>query len=62
MQSKDNRTVGILPLGRPTFDVPFAERNLAVMLEALEATGYRVVGPRGLLFDAAATRDAMAAV
>ena len=62
MQSKDNRTVGILPLGRPTFDVPFAERNLAVMLEALEATGYRVVGPRGLLFDAAATRDAIAAV
>ena len=45
MQSKDNRTVGILPLGRPTFDVPFAEENLERMLAALEATGYRIVGP-----------------
>lgn len=62
MQSKDNRTVGILPLGRPTFDVPFAEENLALMLAALEATGYRIVGPRGLLFDAAATREAIAAL
>ena len=52
--------IGILPLGRATFDVPFAEENLAAMLAALDATGHQVVGPRTLLFDEAATREAMA--
>ncbi|MGR3635293.1 MAG: hypothetical protein ACU0BK_05130 [Shimia sp.] len=48
--------LGILPLGRPTFDVPFAEENLAAMLAALDATGHEIVGPRALLFEEAATR------
>ncbi|MGR3714339.1 MAG: hypothetical protein ACU0A6_14615 [Shimia sp.] len=48
--------LGILPLGRPTFDVPFAEENLVAMLAALDATGHKIVGPRELLFDEAATR------
>ncbi|KPA20696.1 hypothetical protein shim_31490 [Shimia sp. SK013] len=48
--------LGILPLGRPTFDVPYAEENLAAMLAALDATGHEIVGPRELLFDEAATR------
>lgn len=52
--------LGILPLGRPTFDVPFAEEKLAAMLAALEATGEEIVGPRELLFDAAATEAAIA--
>ena len=52
--------IGILPLGRPTFDVPFAEENLKAMLSALEATGHRIVGPRELLFDEQATRGGMA--
>lgn len=52
--------IGILPLGRATFDVPFAEENLSAMLAALDATGHQVVGPRTLLFDEAATRAAMA--
>ena len=52
--------LGILPLGRPTFDVEFAEENLAAMLAALDASGHEVIGPRDLLFDEAATRVAIA--
>ncbi|MDV7142342.1 hypothetical protein R3X27_06575 [Tropicimonas sp. TH_r6] len=52
--------IGILPLGRPTFDVPFAEEKLAAMLAALDATGHEIIGPRRLLFDEEATRAAMA--
>jgi hypothetical protein len=52
--------IGILPLARPTFDVPFAEQNLAACLKALDGTGHRIVGPRTLLFDAAATEAALA--
>ncbi|SDJ97824.1 L-fucose/L-arabinose isomerase family protein [Aliiruegeria lutimaris] len=51
--------IGILPLGRPTFDVPFAEEKLAAMLAALDATGHEIIGPRELLFDEASTRTAM---
>ncbi|MEM1314836.1 MAG: hypothetical protein AAGI51_09805 [Pseudomonadota bacterium] len=51
--------VGLLPLGRPTFDVPFAEDRLAAMLARLEATGAALLGPRALLFDAEATRAAL---
>lgn len=54
------RTIGILPLGRATFDVPFAQEMLAKMIRALDRTGYQIVGPRYLLFDADATRDAVA--
>lgn len=54
--------VGLLPLGRPTFDVPFAEENLAAMLAALDGAGIETVGPRTLLFDADATRAAIAAL
>lgn len=53
-------TIAILPLGRETFDVPFAKANLAAMLAVLEASGHRIIGPKELLFDAAATRDAIA--
>ena len=51
--------LGILPLGRPTFDVAFAEEKLAAMLAALEATGHDIVGPRDLLFDEEATKKAI---
>ena len=54
--------IGVLPLGRPTFDVPHAEAVLAGMLEALDAwagDAHRIVGPRHLVMgadaDAAAT-------
>ncbi|MEP2531402.1 hypothetical protein [Shimia sp.] len=52
--------LGILPLGRPTFDVPYAETKLAAMLTALDATGHEICGPRDLLFDADATRAGIA--
>ncbi|MEO1539029.1 MAG: hypothetical protein AAFU59_01510 [Pseudomonadota bacterium] len=54
--------IGLLPLGRPTFDVPFAEEKLVGMLSALDATGHEIVGPRTLLFDGAATEAAIAAL
>ena len=53
-------TIGILPLGRPTFDVEFANEKLTAMLACLDATGRDFAGPRELLFDADATRDAIA--
>ncbi|MDE0346818.1 MAG: hypothetical protein OXI66_13735 [Boseongicola sp.] len=51
--------LGILPLGRPTFDVPFAEDNLAAMLSALDETKHEIIGPRELLLDEGATRAGM---
>ncbi|MBO6757198.1 MAG: hypothetical protein JJ902_12785 [Roseibium sp.] len=51
--------LGLLPLGRPTFDVPFAESKLDAMLAALEATGHELAGSRTLLFDETATRAAI---
>jgi hypothetical protein len=51
--------IGILPLGRPTFDVEFAGRKLSAMLDCLAQTGHQVVGPRALLFDASATTQAI---
>jgi len=45
------RTLAILPLGRSTFDVPFAEANLAAMLAALDHAGVAMIGPRSLLLD-----------
>ncbi len=54
--------IGVLPLGRPTFDVPYAEEKLAAMLAALEATGHEVGGPRALLMDAEANAAALEAL
>ncbi|WP_371170741.1 L-fucose/L-arabinose isomerase family protein [Aliiroseovarius sp. 2305UL8-7] len=54
--------LGILPLGRPTFDVPFAKEKLAAMFAALEATGHELVGPRDLLFSEEETRSAVASL
>jgi L-fucose isomerase-like protein len=54
--------IGILPLGRPTFDVKFAEQKLTLMLEKLAQTGHQIIGPRDLLFDEAETLDAISAL
>ncbi len=53
-------SIGLLPLGRATFDVEFAEAGLRAMLQKLDATGETFVGPRELLFDAEATEAAIA--
>ena len=53
--------IGILPLGRTTFDVAFAEQNLAADAGAPSTrAATRSSGPRALLFDEAATRAAIA--
>ncbi|MFZ1680637.1 MAG: hypothetical protein WAT70_06420 [Rhizobiaceae bacterium] len=54
-------TIGLLPLARSTFDVAYAEEKLAGLKALLDSAGHRVVGG-GLLFDAAATEDALAAL
>ncbi len=52
-------TYGVAALGRPTFDVPFAEEKLAAAFAALEKAGVRAVGLRKLLYDAEAAEAAM---
>jgi len=54
--------IGVLPLGRPTFDVPFAEEKLAQMLETLGRSGHEILGPPSLLMEESATREASAAL
>ena len=54
--------IGLLPLARATFDVPFAEERFAAMLTALDATGHELVGPRELLFEGERASAALAAM
>lgn len=56
------KTIGVLPLARPTFDVPFAEEMTLKAFAKLDATGHNITGPRHLLFDAGATEDAIKAL
>lgn len=51
--------IGILPLGRPTFDVEFAEENLAKMISTLAEGEHEIVGPRELLMDGSAAHAAL---
>ncbi|MBF2759062.1 MAG: hypothetical protein ISN28_02140 [Ectothiorhodospiraceae bacterium AqS1] len=46
------RIIGVLALGRSTFDVDFARSLTEMAFRRLDATGERIVGPRELLFDA----------
>lgn len=50
---------GVAALGRPTFDVPFAEEMMARAFAAIEAAGIRAVGPRKLLYDSGAAEEAV---
>lgn len=52
--------IGILPLGRSTFDVAFANENLSQMISKLQETPHELVGPQSLLFDEDATKAAIA--
>jgi len=54
----ETMTVGVLALARPTFDVSYAEEITAQAFARLDEAGIATVGPRGLLFDAAAAREA----
>lgn len=55
-------TYGVAALGRPTFDVPYAEDMMRKAFAAIEAAGVRAVGPRKLLYDAGAAQEAMAEI
>ncbi len=52
----------VLALARPTFDVPYAEEMAAKAFARIDEAGLATVGPRGLLFDAAAAREAAEAL
>jgi L-fucose isomerase-like protein len=52
--------IGVMPLARATFDVAFAEKTAAKTFATLEQLDAEVVGPRRLLFDAAAAGEAIA--
>ncbi|MBT8456974.1 MAG: hypothetical protein HKO95_17575 [Rhodobacteraceae bacterium] len=53
-------SVGLLPIGRSTFDVAFAEARLAAMRDRLASSGIETVGPENLVLDADAARAAIA--
>ncbi len=55
-----SKTIGVLALARPTFDVPYAEEMAGKAFAKLDASGHKIVGSRALLFDAAATQNAWA--
>ncbi|MEM9168367.1 MAG: hypothetical protein AAGC56_01835 [Pseudomonadota bacterium] len=57
--SADKLIYGVAALGRPTFDVPFAEEKLAEAFAALDAAGIQTVGPREMLYDADAATAAI---
>jgi len=52
--------IGVLPLARPTFDVPYAEATAATASATLEGLDADLVGPPALLFDPDTTRAALA--
>ena len=51
--------VAVLALGRPTFDVPFAETMLADAWALLKSSGATILGEPRLLMDGEAVRDAL---
>jgi hypothetical protein len=54
--------IGLLPLARATFDVAYAEELYAALRRRLSESGHAVRGGEALLFDAAATEAALAAL
>jgi len=54
--------LGVLPLARGTFDVPFAEERVAAAFAALERAGHAPAGPRTLLLDGDAALAALDAL
>lgn len=55
-------TYGVAALGRPTFDIPFAEEKMIAAYKALHQAGIQTVGPQQLLYDAEATEKAVAEI
>lgn len=55
-----NPKIGLLPLARETFDIPFARQLHAECLRQLEALPLTLLGGKQLLFDAASAQKAAA--
>lgn len=51
--------IGILALGRPTFDVDYATTQLTQMFGLLDQSGHTIVGQRELLFNEQTTKQAV---
>lgn len=54
--------IGIVALGRPTFDVPFAEDRTAACVDLVASLGHEIVAPTELQLDAAGVAAAARAV
>ena len=54
-----NLRIGVLPLARPTFDVPYAEEVAKAAFASLDSLGAQIVGERSLLFDANSAEAAL---
>lgn len=61
MQSQRPK-IGLIALGRTTFDVPYAEEVLAIALKTLAVVDADVVGAKALMFDADAVKTALPAL
>jgi L-fucose isomerase-like protein len=55
-------TIGVVALGRTTFDVPFAEEITTAAFARLDSLGVTIVGPRQLCFDADMVKAALPAL
>ncbi|TQV70287.1 L-fucose/L-arabinose isomerase family protein [Denitrobaculum tricleocarpae] len=55
-------SIGVVAIGRPTFDVPYAESLLATAMAALEGLDADIVGSTALQFDAEAMRSNLGAL
>lgn len=53
---KQRLSIGVIAIGRPTFDVPYAESLLAEAMAALEGLDAEIVGSAELQFDAETVR------
>lgn len=54
--------IGVVAVGRPTFDVPYAESLLAVAMKGLKSLDADIIGSPELQFDADTVRDNLGAL
>ena len=52
--------IGVLPIGRSTFDVPYAEQMLQLAYAQLHKTDHQILGANEILFDEESTKSAIA--
>ena len=54
--------IGVVAVGRPTFDVPYAESLLAIAMKGLKSLDADIIGSSELQFDADTVRDNLGAL